>query len=85
MAGIDLKTGVEVAAVEVGDRGVVLTTGERLSYDALILATGASPIRPPLPGFDDERVHVLRSLADCDAIIHAAAGASRVVIWAPAS
>ena len=80
LAGIDLKTGVEAASVETRDRRVVLTTGERLPYDALILATGASPIRPPLPGFDNHRSHVLRSLADCESIIRAAEGASKVVI-----
>jgi NADPH-dependent 2,4-dienoyl-CoA reductase/sulfur reductase-like enzyme/nitrite reductase/ring-hydroxylating ferredoxin subunit len=53
---------------------------EPLTYDALILATGADPIRLGLPGEDDARVHYLRSLADSDALISAAKGAKRVVI-----
>lgn len=64
------------------------TTGKRLDvegrdpigYDALILATGADPIRLGLPGEDDPRVHYLRSLADSDAIIAAAREAKHVVV-----
>jgi NADPH-dependent 2,4-dienoyl-CoA reductase/sulfur reductase-like enzyme/nitrite reductase/ring-hydroxylating ferredoxin subunit len=80
LVGVDLRTGVEVGGIDVRDHGVDLTTGERLAFDALILATGASPMRPSLPGFDDPRVHTLRSLGDCEAIIRAAEGARRVVV-----
>jgi NADPH-dependent 2,4-dienoyl-CoA reductase/sulfur reductase-like enzyme/peroxiredoxin family protein/rhodanese-related sulfurtransferase/TusA-related sulfurtransferase len=41
---------------------------EELPYDALILAPGAEPIRPALPGADLDGVHVLRNLSDMDAI-----------------
>jgi NADPH-dependent 2,4-dienoyl-CoA reductase/sulfur reductase-like enzyme/nitrite reductase/ring-hydroxylating ferredoxin subunit len=80
LTGIDLKTGAEVGAIDVRDHAVELTTGERLAFDALILATGGAPARPPLPGFEDPRVHVLRSLGDCESIIRAADGASRAVV-----
>jgi NADPH-dependent 2,4-dienoyl-CoA reductase/sulfur reductase-like enzyme/nitrite reductase/ring-hydroxylating ferredoxin subunit len=80
LAGIDLRTGTEATKIDVKDRGVDLATGERLAFDALILATGASPIRPAIPGFDGANVHVLRSLADCESIIRAAEGARRVVV-----
>lgn len=51
-----------------------------IRYDALILATGADPIRLGLPGEDNPRVHYLRSLADSDAIIAAAKDAKRAVV-----
>jgi NADPH-dependent 2,4-dienoyl-CoA reductase/sulfur reductase-like enzyme/peroxiredoxin family protein/rhodanese-related sulfurtransferase/TusA-related sulfurtransferase len=38
------------------------------AYDALVLSPGAEPVRPPIPGADDERVHTLRSMADMDGI-----------------
>ncbi|HEX6419823.1 MAG TPA: FAD-dependent oxidoreductase [Acidimicrobiales bacterium] len=41
----------------------------RESYDALVLCPGASPIRPPIPGDDDPRIHVLRNIPDMDRII----------------
>jgi NADPH-dependent 2,4-dienoyl-CoA reductase/sulfur reductase-like enzyme/nitrite reductase/ring-hydroxylating ferredoxin subunit len=79
-AGIDLRTGTRAAAIEIADRTLELTTGERLAWDALILATGAAPVRPATPGFDDPRVHVLRSLRDGEALIAAAAEARRAVV-----
>lgn len=38
------------------------------SYDSLILAPGAAPLRPPIPGIDLPGVHTLRNLQDVDAI-----------------
>lgn len=39
---------------------------EDLSYDALILATGATPVRPPLPGIDLDGITTLQSMEDAD-------------------
>ena len=38
------------------------TTGEPLSYDALVVASGADPVRPPVPGLDMDHVFTIRSL-----------------------
>ncbi|MHC4788314.1 MAG: FAD-dependent oxidoreductase [Planctomycetota bacterium] len=45
------------------------------SYDSLLLATGAEPVRPPIPGIDDAAVYPLRNIADMDRIDAAAASA----------
>ena len=42
---IDLRLGVEVARIDVAAREAVANSGERFGYDALLLATGAEPIR----------------------------------------
>lgn len=76
--GIDLRLACEVATLDVARREAAAADGTRHPYDALLLATGAEPRRLRLPGFDRPNVHVLRSLADADAIIAAAAQARTV-------
>ena len=77
---INLRTGARVLAVDASARRVRLEGGEAMGYDVLLLATGAEPNRPPTPGFDRDNVHVLRSLADCNRLIAAAATAKTAAI-----
>jgi len=77
---IELRLKTKVAAVDPRQRQVTLAGGERLSYDRLLLATGAEPVRLSIPGADASHVHTLRSLADCRAIIAAANGARRALV-----
>ncbi len=77
---IDLRLGVEVARIDTAAREAVASSGERFGYDALLLATGAEPIRLRGPGFERPNVHLLRTLADARAIIAAAAGARAVAV-----
>jgi NADPH-dependent 2,4-dienoyl-CoA reductase/sulfur reductase-like enzyme len=72
--GIDLRlhtrvTGIDPAARQVrlaagtpAARAPSATRGEPLAYDALVVTTGADPVRPPMPGLDDRRVFTIRSL-----------------------
>jgi NADPH-dependent 2,4-dienoyl-CoA reductase/sulfur reductase-like enzyme len=66
--------------VDSATRQVALADGGRIPYDRLLLATGAEPVRLPIPGADLPHVRTLRSLADCRAIIDGAKSARRVVI-----
>lgn len=77
---IDLRLGFEVARLDLEAKEAVGASGSRIGYDALLLATGAEPIRLRTPGFERDNVHVLRALADARAIIAAAERARRVVI-----
>ncbi len=49
-------------------RNLVSGGEDELEYDALILATGATPIRPPLPGSDLPGIHTLHGVEDAEAI-----------------
>ena len=69
-----------VAGIDIGAREVVLGNGGSIAYDRLLLATGAEPVRLPLPGMDLPHVHTLRTLADCRAIIARVASAKRAVV-----
>jgi NADPH-dependent 2,4-dienoyl-CoA reductase/sulfur reductase-like enzyme/nitrite reductase/ring-hydroxylating ferredoxin subunit len=75
---IDLRLRTDVAKIDPRAGAVVLANGATVDYDRLLLATGAEPVRLPIPGA--ERAHVLRTLADCRAIIKAADGAQSAVV-----
>jgi NADPH-dependent 2,4-dienoyl-CoA reductase/sulfur reductase-like enzyme/nitrite reductase/ring-hydroxylating ferredoxin subunit len=79
-SAIDLHLDSEVASIDTKARAVVLAGGETVAYDRLLLATGAEPVRLPIPGADQPHVHVLRALADCRAIIASADGARRAIV-----
>jgi NADPH-dependent 2,4-dienoyl-CoA reductase/sulfur reductase-like enzyme/nitrite reductase/ring-hydroxylating ferredoxin subunit len=77
---IDLRLKTSVAAIDARRREVIIAGGGRLAYDRLLVATGAEPVRLPIPGANQPHVHTLRSLADCRAIIEAAKGARRALV-----
>jgi NADPH-dependent 2,4-dienoyl-CoA reductase/sulfur reductase-like enzyme/nitrite reductase/ring-hydroxylating ferredoxin subunit len=79
-AGIDLRLKTEVASIDAKARNVVLAGGGGIPYDRLLLATGAEPVRLPIPGADQPHVHTLRSLDDCRAIIDSVKGARRAIV-----
>src|SRR3954453_22155371 len=64
--GVELRTSTHVESLDVAGGAAVLAGGERIAYDALLLATGAEPRRPSIPGTDLDGVHVLRTLEDSD-------------------
>jgi 3-phenylpropionate/trans-cinnamate dioxygenase ferredoxin reductase subunit len=77
---IDLRLNSRVASLDPARKAITLADGGQTSYGALLLATGASPIRLTVPGADLPHVRVLRTLADCDALIARAASAHRCVV-----
>ena len=77
---IDLHLSTEVAGIAVKAREVSTSGGNTFAYDRLLLATGAEPVRLPIPGADQPHVHTLRSLADSRAIIGIAKSTRRAVV-----
>jgi nitrite reductase (NADH) large subunit len=68
---IRLMRGAEVSAIHPDDQAVTLSNGKNLSFGRLLLATGAHPFIPPLPGADQEGVTALRTLDDANRILEA--------------
>ncbi|WP_300014441.1 FAD-dependent oxidoreductase [Pseudonocardia sp.] len=77
---IDLRVDTTVTAVDRRAHELVTGDGTRLRYDKLLLTTGASPRRLPVPGEDLAGVHYLRSLDDSDHLRAAFRPDIRVVI-----
>ena len=75
---VTLRRGTEVVAVHPDDSAVELAGGERLEYGALVLATGSTPRRLPIPGADTALT--LRNRADSDAIRATFGEGKRLVI-----
>jgi 3-phenylpropionate/trans-cinnamate dioxygenase ferredoxin reductase subunit len=65
---IELITGHAATDLDVGGRRVVLDDGRSLSFDKLLLTTGAEPRRIPVPGAELEGIYYLRTLVDSEAL-----------------
>ena len=77
---VELVLNTNASSIDVAARAVVLDNGSKREYGALLLATGAEPVRLPIPGADSAKMHYLRSWADSRAIIERTKGASRAVV-----
>lgn len=78
---IDLRRNCKVEAIDAKRHQVTLVGGKALDYDKLLIATGADPVRLPIPGADGAHVHYLRTTAQSRAIISAIeGGAKRAVV-----
>ena len=77
---IDVRCGHQVVQIDPANKAIALSNGTHERYGALLIATGAKPIRLAVPGAQLPHVMVLRSLADCDALIARVASARRCVV-----
>ena len=77
---VDLRVGTAVAAIDPSARTVRLADGEVLAYDQLVLATGAAPFVPPVPGRGLDGCFVYRTIEDLDAIREASRTATAGVV-----
>jgi len=77
---IDLKIDARVTAIDAAAHTVSLADGRQISYGGLLLATGAEPLKLQVQGATLPHVHMLRSLADSNALIAHAESARRCVV-----
>jgi NTE family protein len=78
--GIDLRLNTRVTAIDCEAHTVTTEGGEQIGYDRLLLATGATPRTPSLPGISLAGIHTLRSMSDADSIKRAAGEAKRAAV-----
>jgi 3-phenylpropionate/trans-cinnamate dioxygenase ferredoxin reductase component len=77
---VELELGRTVAGLDLDERTVELGGGQRLRFDAALLATGARNRRPPLPGIDLDGVFQLRTIEEAEGLRGAAVAGARAVV-----
>ncbi|MCP5533886.1 MAG: FAD-dependent oxidoreductase [Akkermansiaceae bacterium] len=85
LLNLDVRTMTEALAIDPAAKTVRLRSladggEETVSYDKLVLAPGASPLRPPMPGIDHPKILTLRNLQDMDRIKAGIAGVDSAAI-----
>ncbi|MET0728747.1 MAG: nitrite reductase large subunit NirB [Acidimicrobiales bacterium] len=78
--GIELRLGEPAVELLVDSQVVLTATGDRLSYDACILASGSSAFVPPIEGHEAAGCFVYRTLDDLESMRAWATGASTGVV-----
>lgn len=77
---INLNAGQKVVNILPEKRMVYTASGDEYSYDKLLIATGASPVMPNIPGIENQGVFGLRTMADAKGILTFAAPGKHAVV-----
>ncbi len=77
---VDLRTSVTVDKIDRGVKEVLLSSGDKLAYDKLVLATGANVRKLPVPGAEQDGVFYLKTIKDVDLIEARLTIASNIVV-----
>jgi len=77
---IDLVLNARVSALDIPRKRVQLENGQTYGFEALLIATGAEPVRLKIEGATDSQIHYLRTFADARAIVSKAKSAKRVAV-----
>ena len=78
--GIRLETGKKIVAINRSRRQVIAADGSIADYDRLILATGARPILPSVPGTHLDGVLTFRNIAEVEAMLARAQSGRKAVV-----
>jgi nitrite reductase (NADH) large subunit len=78
--GVTLKYGAMATAIDMAAREVTTSSGKHVPFSKLVIATGSSALRLPVPGGDLKGVHVFRDSRDVDLLLELAAQKKRVVV-----
>jgi 3-phenylpropionate/trans-cinnamate dioxygenase ferredoxin reductase subunit len=78
--GIELMTSTRVTEIDADSKKLVLNDEESISYDRLLITTGAAPRHLDVPGSDLEGIHYLRTVADSEQIGERLQQGARLVV-----
>ncbi len=77
---IQLLLDTSVAGIDSDRRQIITSSGARLEYDRLLIASGGVSFVPPIPGSEKGGVFTLRTVRDADEIISYAEGKKKVIL-----
>jgi NADPH-dependent 2,4-dienoyl-CoA reductase/sulfur reductase-like enzyme len=77
---IDLRTGIEVAEIDLGKTDVWTDNGEAIPFDRLLLATGADPAVPSVLGANGPAVQTVRRIGDAERLREIGSGDAALVV-----
>ncbi len=71
---VDVRINAEAIAIDPAQKTITIKdlrkgTSSTEKYDALVLSPGGAPMRPPIPGIQDDRIFTIRNLEDMDKVI----------------
>ena len=78
--GVTLRYGCKASAIDLSRRAVRLADGTCVPYSKLVIATGSSALRLPLPGADLAGVHTFRDVSDVEQLARLGADRKSVVV-----
>lgn len=65
---VEVRLFSQVVSVNRKEKSVVLSGGQELKYDKLVIATGSRPVKPPVKGIDNKKIFTVKTLDDADRI-----------------
>lgn len=68
LLNVEVRLNSGVTAINREKKSVTVNNEYEIEYDKLVLALGASPIKPPIPGIDNKKIFTVRTLSDADRI-----------------
>ncbi|RKX74237.1 MAG: FAD-dependent oxidoreductase [Spirochaetes bacterium] len=77
---VELLQGVSADGIETRQNRVILLDGRKMGYDKLLLAGGANPVIPNIPGIDGEGVYYFKTLSDAEKLKVSVHSGNRAVV-----
>jgi len=78
--GVEMRLGSRVLSVDADAKLLTLDCGDTIEYGRLLLATGGTPVRPPLPGVDGPGVHNFTTVAHAETLKELVDKVKKVVV-----
>ena len=77
---VEWKKGIAATGIDTKEKVVIVSTGERIPFDKLLIATGSKTFFPPIQNIDANNILGLHNFDDCLKIMESAAKAENIVV-----